>query len=92
MENKKMPHFLSDEEVEKFLEETDMSPYIAENNLLPKNFEFLPKDKKVSMRFPDSFLLLVKDIAKKRGISYQKYIRMAVEEMVQRDNQPNSRS
>jgi len=83
----KLPSFHSDDDIENFLENTDMSPYLTNENLIHKNFEFLPKDKKVSMRFADSFLLLVKDVAKKQGISYQKYIRMAVEENLQRDLQ-----
>jgi predicted DNA binding CopG/RHH family protein len=62
-----------------------MSAYLNKDNLIHKNFEFLPKDKKVSMRFADNFLNLVKTVADKQGISYQKYIRMAVEEKIQQD-------
>jgi predicted DNA binding CopG/RHH family protein len=82
---KRLPDFKSDEEIENFLEHTDMSAYLNKDNLIHKNFEFLPKDKKVSMRFADNFLNLVKTVADKQGISYQKYIRMAVEEKIQQD-------
>jgi predicted DNA binding CopG/RHH family protein len=43
----------------------------------------LPKDKKVNLRFPEPLLEAVKQRAKKEGISYQKYIRRAVEESLQ---------
>jgi len=44
------------------------------------SFEFLPKDKKVNLRFPEPLLDAVRKKAKRGGISYQKYIRKVLEE------------
>jgi predicted DNA binding CopG/RHH family protein len=81
---KKIPHFKTDEEAEDFLEQ-DLSEYLSKENFKPTKFEFLPKDKKISLRFAEGFLLAVKNIAEEKGMSYQKYIRMAVEQSLQRD-------
>ena len=76
---KKVPEFKSDKEAEDFLEK-DLTEYIDLKKFTKVNFEFLPKNKKVNLRFPEHLLEAVKQRAKKEGISYQKYIRRAVEE------------
>jgi len=76
---KKVPEFKSDKEAEDFLEH-DLTDYIDLKNFSLVNFEFLPKDKKVNLRFPEPLLEAVKQKAKREGISYQKYIRRTVEE------------
>jgi predicted DNA binding CopG/RHH family protein len=76
---KKVPEFKSDKEAEDFLEQ-DLTDYIDLKNFSQVNFEFLPKDKKVNLRFPEPLLEAVRQRAKREGISYQKYIRMVVEE------------
>lgn len=43
-------------------------------------FEFLQKTEKVNLRFPPELLSEVRKKANKQGISYQKYIRKAIEE------------
>ena len=76
---KKVPEFKSDKEAEDFLEK-DLTEYIDLKKFTKANFEFLPKNKKVNLRFPEPLLEAVKQKAKQEGISYQKYIRRAVEE------------
>ena len=74
-------HFYSDEEFEAFFE-GDLSPYMEDmlQNAQRITFEFAPKDKQVNLRFPSSLLETVKATAKAQGMSYQRYIRKAVEE------------
>jgi predicted DNA binding CopG/RHH family protein len=81
--NKKIPHFQSDEEAEAFVAE-DISDYITAENFKRVRFEFLPKDTKINMRLPLSLLENIKQVAEKQGISYQKYIRMTLEQATQR--------
>ena len=50
-------------------------------------FEFLPKTKKVNLRVPEALLEAVRQQAKQEGISYQKYIRRAVEKSLVADRQ-----
>ena len=82
---KKLPDFKTDDEAIEFLENTDLSDYLTKDNLFPTNFEFQPKDQKISLRISKDFMSAIKDTAEKQGISYQKYIRMAVERSVQHD-------
>lgn len=76
---KKIPKLKSDKEAEKFLEQ-DLTDFIDLKNLNQVSFEFLPKTKKVNLRFPEQLLDAVREKAKHEGMSYQKYIRKAVEE------------
>ena len=81
---KKLPKFASDSDAEALLEQ-DLSEYLTKDNLFVVNFEFLPKDQKVSLRLSGKFMTAIKDAASKQGISYQKYIRMAVERAIRQD-------
>ena len=76
---KKVPRLKTDKEAEKFLEQ-DLTDYIDLKNFQQVNFELLPKTKQVNLRFPEQLLSAVRKKADKEGISYQKYIRKAVEE------------
>jgi predicted DNA binding CopG/RHH family protein len=84
--SKKLPTFHSDEEIESFMEQ-DISEYINKENFRPVQFEFMPKDAKINMRLPLPLLENIKRTAQERGISYQRYIRMALEQSLQ---QPHS--
>jgi len=79
---KKVPKLRSDEEAEKFLEQ-DLTDYIDLKNFHQVSFEFLPKTKKVNIRFPEQLLDAVRKKAKNEGMSYQKYIRKAVEDSLE---------
>ena len=76
---KKLPKFNSDKEAERFLEQ-DLTDYIDPRKAQQVTFEFLPKTEKVNLRFPPELLSEVRKKATKQGISYQKYIRRAIEE------------
>ena len=75
---KKIPNFKSDKEAEDFLDQ-DLTDYLDLKNFNKVSFEFLPKDKKVNLRLASPLLEAVRKKAKSEGISYQKYIRLAVE-------------
>ena len=81
---KSFPRFNSDAEAEKFVDTADLTAFDM-SDFKPAAFEFLPKDTKISMRFAGSFLQHVKAMAAAKGISYQKYIRMAVEDSLAQD-------
>jgi len=76
---KKLPKFKSEKEIEQFLEQ-DLTDYIDPKNAQRVTFEFLPKTEKVNLRFPPELLSEVRKKANEQGVSYQKYIRKAVEE------------
>ncbi|MGK7876970.1 MAG: CopG family antitoxin [Xenococcaceae cyanobacterium] len=84
--NKKVPDFETDEELEEFLEQ-DLTSYMDDIKSWEKvQFVFdkphlsdLPKDKSVTMRWPEALLDKVKEKAETQGINYQKYIRRVVE-------------
>ena len=76
---KKVPKLYSDKEAKKFLKQ-NLTDYIDLKHFTSVNFEMLPKDKQVNLRFSEPLLAAVRQKAKQEGISYQKYIRKAVEE------------
>lgn len=78
MSRKKIPEFGTDEELAAFLEQ-DLSDYITAENFKPARFEFLPKTRQVNLRFSEALLDAVRQRAQEQGISYQRYIRQAVE-------------
>ena len=47
-------------------------------------FEMRPKDKAVSLRLPDKLLDAVRGAAKRQGVPYQRFIRMAIESALDR--------
>lgn len=76
--SKKIPKLTTDEEAEAFLEQ-DLTEYLDLENWHKVSFEFQPKVKTVNMRFSLPLYEAVKQAAEKEGISYQRYIRQAVE-------------
>jgi predicted DNA binding CopG/RHH family protein len=74
----KIPEFRTDEELEAFLKQ-DLSDYITPENFKPARFEFLPKTRQVNLRFSEALLDAVRERARQEGITYQRYIRQAVE-------------
>lgn len=79
---KPFPRFKSDEEAERFVEESDLSEYDF-SDFKPMSFEFAPKDKAVTLRLSEPLLNAVKDSASKQGVPYQRYIRHVLEKAVQ---------
>jgi predicted DNA binding CopG/RHH family protein len=71
----------SDKDIEKFLNK-DLSDYLNKDNFKAVTFEFAPKDKSINLRLSSDLLNTIKDISKIHGISYQKYIRQALEKTI----------
>jgi predicted DNA binding CopG/RHH family protein len=66
--NKQFPKVSSDEELEKFVDEADLSEYDF-SGFKPMNFEYAPKDASVTLRMPSALLSATKALAKQQGIS-----------------------
>ena len=88
---KRIPQFKTDEEVEKFLEQ-DLSDYLDPKYMVPLPFEYRPKDAQVNLRLAKELLQAIKARAAAEGISYQKFIRMTLEQTVSRSSKERSDS
>lgn len=75
---KKIPEFKADREAEKFLEQ-DLSD-LDFSSFKPAHFEYKPKNKQVNLRMSEELLSAIKVKASQNGISYQRYIRLAIEQ------------
>lgn len=71
----------SDNQLEKLLDK-DLSDYISKSNFQKVTFEFLPKEKKVNLRFSEKLLKAIKQKAKEASLPYQRYIRLILEEAI----------
>ena len=80
---KKLPRFKSDREAEKFVEKADLTEYDL-SEMRPIHFEFQPKSERVNMRLPRLLLDAVRVSASRAGVPYQRFIRQALEDAVQR--------
>jgi predicted DNA binding CopG/RHH family protein len=80
---KKLPRFKSDKAADKFVEKADLTEYDL-SGLRPIRFEFQPKGERVNMRLPRQLLDAVRASAAKAGVPYQRFIRQALEDAVQR--------
>jgi predicted DNA binding CopG/RHH family protein len=78
---KKLATLKTDEEAEQFVANADLSKYDL-SGMVPVRFEFLPKTERVHMRLHEDLLNSVKDRAKREGVPYQRYIRLALERAV----------
>jgi predicted DNA binding CopG/RHH family protein len=75
---KTIPTFRSDEEAEAFVAKANLSDYDLSGGQVVR-FEMRPKDKAVSLRLPEKLLDAVREAAKREGVPYQRFIRMAIE-------------
>ena len=82
---RKFPVLRNDEEAEHFVATADLTEYDL-SDMVPMRFELRPKDKSVSLRLPEKLLSAVRSRAKRAGIPYQRFIRMALEQAVQEPN------
>ncbi|HVT24652.1 MAG TPA: BrnA antitoxin family protein [Rhizomicrobium sp.] len=80
---KKLPSFRSDRAAEEFVEKADLSEYDLSGGEFVR-FELKPKDKSVNLRLPGQLLDAVRKRAKRAGLPYQRFIRMALEEAVRK--------
>jgi predicted DNA binding CopG/RHH family protein len=78
---KTLPHFATDEEAERFVDEADLTEYDLSGGR-PMPFEFERKTVQINMRMPESLVRAVKARAAERGIPYQRFIREAIEKML----------
>ena len=85
---KRVPRLRTDKEAEKFLEQ-DLSDYLDPANMVPLRFEFQNKNKAVNIRMSEALLDAIRDKARKDGIPYQRFIRIALEKAVQSKSKPN---
>ncbi|MGD0076321.1 MAG: CopG family antitoxin [Candidatus Binataceae bacterium] len=80
---KKLPRLRSDKATEDFVEKADLTEYDL-SAMRPIRFEFQPKSERVNMRLPRQLLDAVRVSAAKAGVPYQRFIRQALEDAVQR--------
>jgi predicted DNA binding CopG/RHH family protein len=78
---KKLPVLKTDEEAERFVATADLSEYDL-SGMIPIRFEFKPKTERVNMRLSKGLLESVKARAASKGVSYQRFIREALERAV----------
>jgi predicted DNA binding CopG/RHH family protein len=75
---KKLPTLTSDVEAETFIANSDLTKYDL-SVMAPMRFELKRKDKSVNLRLPEQLLEAVRNQAKRVGVPYQRFIRMALE-------------
>ena len=80
--SRQLPRLTSDEDAERFIETADLSDYDL-SAMKPHSFEFAKKSKQVNMRMPEQLLDAVKARAAEHGMSYQRFIRQALETAIQ---------
>jgi len=80
---KKIPTFKSDEEAEAFVTKADLTDYDLSGAKLVR-FELKRKDKSINLRLPGQLLDAVRSRAEKERVPYQCFIRMALEQALQR--------
>ena len=80
---KKLPRLRSDKEAEDFVEKADLTEYDL-SAMRPIRFEFQPKSERVNMRLPRQLLDAVRASAANAGVPYQRFIRQALEDALQR--------
>jgi predicted DNA binding CopG/RHH family protein len=80
---KPIPTFETDKDAEDFVATADLSEYDLSGGQVVR-FEMRPKDKAVSLRLPEKLLEAVRGEAKREGVPYQRFIRMAIESALER--------
>lgn len=88
---KRVPRLRTDKEAEKFLEK-DLSDYIDPAHMVALRFEFQSKNKAVNIRMSEALLEAIRDKARKDGMPYQRFIRIALEKAVHSKNKPHLRA
>ena len=78
---KKLPKLSSNKAAEDFVATADLTRYDL-SEMVPVRFEFKPKTERVNMRLSKDLLDSVKKRAAKKGVSYQRFIRLALERAV----------
>jgi predicted DNA binding CopG/RHH family protein len=76
---KKMPVLLTDEDAERFVDESDLTEYDL-SGFKPMKFEFAKKDARLELRLPPDQLMALKAAAKKMGIPHTRLVRQFITE------------
>jgi len=79
---KRLPALKSDRAAEAFVAEADLSAYNLSGLRLAR-YELKPKNRAISVRLPDELLKAVRLRAKRAGVPYQRFIRIALERAIQ---------
>lgn len=79
---KKLPTLTTDDEADAFVATADLADYDL-SGMVEVQFEMKPKDRSVNLRLPADLLKAVQAKAKRAGVPYQRFIRMALERAVQ---------
>jgi predicted DNA binding CopG/RHH family protein len=79
---KKLPRLKGDAEAEAFVAGADLTQYDL-TGMVPMRFEMKPKNKSVNLRLPEELLKAIQQQAKRVGVPYQRFIRMALERVLQ---------
>lgn len=80
---KPLPSFRSDKEAEDFVDNADLTEYDLSGGV-PMKFELEKKSAQINIRMPEALVEAVKARAKERDIPYQRFIREAIEQALQR--------
>lgn len=80
---RKLPDLSTDQAAADFVEQADLTQFDL-STMKPTRFEFAPKEARVNMRLPGELLDAVKVAAEKAGMPYQRFIRQALEQAVNR--------
>jgi predicted DNA binding CopG/RHH family protein len=75
---KPIPTFKTDKQAEDFVATADLTDYDLSGGEVVR-FELKRKDKSVNLRLPAQLLEAVQNRAKRAGVPYQRFIRMALE-------------
>ena len=78
---KTIPPFKTDKEAEDFVATADLTNYDLSDGEVMR-FELKRKDKSVNLRLPAQLLEAVQNRAKRVGVPYQRFIRMALERVL----------
>ena len=76
---KALPQFLSDEEAERFVDQSDLTEFNLSGGVRLSEFEFDKKSARINLRVPESLVSAIKARAKERNVPYQRLIREAIE-------------
>jgi predicted DNA binding CopG/RHH family protein len=75
---KPIPTYKTDKQAEDFVATADLTDYDLSGGEVVR-FELKRKDKSVNLRLPAQLLEAVQNRAKRAGVPYQRFIRMALE-------------
>ena len=78
---KPIPTFKTDKEAEDFVATANLTDYDLAGGEIVR-FELKRKDKSVNLRLPAQLLEAVQKRAKRAGVPYQRFIRMALERVL----------